>query len=538
MCQIIKKYKFLFLCISGVLTAFTVVFPKVGFLEWISLVPASMVLILIADDKQNSLRKIYLHGAVFFMSFYLVIWHWFLYMYPLEFMEVSHAVALFIVLVAWIGLSIVQTVTGSLIFLVFAVIFRCRIFEKIKILVPILAGALWASIEWSQTIGWWGVPWGRLCLGQSETNLSMLSASVFGSYFVTFIIVAVNFCIGYILIRQDFARILSVVCVCLIVGNLLIGCMVRISYSDDGNEKITVSAVQGNIHLNEKWSDGTRQEIEEAQTKYTIEASDNGADLIIWAETAFPYSMDEELAEYFSELAKSTGTTIIASAFTYPETPVYAQSGAMRTYNSLMEVRSDGSFGDDIYSKQRLVPFAEFVPMYDVVKVLLPPFAELNMISDDVLPGDESVVLHTEQGNIGCMICFDSVYENIAMEAVRGGAEMLIVSTNDAWFDKSAENYMHTSQSKLRAVETGRYLVRAANTGISGIINPMGEFEESLGILEGGTVTGDIYLREQRTIYSIIGNSFVYACVGVSAILLVSSIAVAVYDRKKSKENA
>lgn len=529
----IKKYRFVLLCISGLLTALTVAFPKVGALEWITLIPAALVLISCAEDRQIRLRSIYGYGAVFFMSFYLVIYHWFLYMYPLEFMEVEKSVAVLVVVVAWIGLSIVQTVTSSLIFLVFAFVLRSRVFEKFKICAPFFAAALWATIEWSQTIGWWGVPWGRLCLGQTETGLTLLSASVFGSYFISFLIVAVNFCLAYILVKQDFAKVLSVACVCMVVGNLLIGAVVRLTYSNKEENKITFAAIQGNIPLNEKWGDDMKDKIEIVQTKYTLEAAEAGADVIVWAETAFPYDLDSELAEYFSSLAREAGATLIATSFVNPEEPVYSENGRPRSYNCLIEVREDGNFGEDMYSKQRRVPFAEFVPLRGLVTVIIPPLAELNMLPDDVLPGEESTVMHTEKGNIGGMICFDSVYENISLEAVRGGAQILLVSTNDAWFDDSAENYMHTSQSKLRAIETGRYVVRAANTGISGIINPLGEFEDRLGILEEGYVIGDVYLREQTTIYTVIGNLFAYICLGFTS----GALAVSAFVNMKDEKN-
>ena len=536
MLQTIKKYRFALLGVSGLLTALTLIFPKVGFFEWVTLIPAALVLISLTEDKEIRLRTVYGYGAFFFMCFYLTIYHWFLYMYPLEFMEVEKSVALLVVIVAWIGLSIVQTVASSLIFVVFAFVLRSRVFEKFKICAPFFAAALWATIEWTQTIGWWGVPWARLCLGQTETRLTILSVSVFGSYFVSFLIVAVNFCLAYIFIRQDYAKVLSVACVCMIIGNLVIGGAVRLAYSNDEDQKLTFAAIQGNIPLNEKWGTGMREKIEIVQTKYTLEAAEAGADIIVWAETAFPYDLDDDLAQYFSSLAKRSGATLIATSFVNPEEPVYSESGRLRSYNCLIEVREDGSFGEDMYSKQRRVPFAEFVPLRGLVTVMIPPLAELNMIPDDVIPGEESVVMHTEKGNIGGMICFDSVYENISLEAVRGDAEILIVSTNDAWFDDSAENYMHTSQSKLRAIETGRYVVRAANTGISGIINPLGEFEDRLGILEEGYVIGDVYLRDQTTVYTVIGNLFAYICLGfTSAALAAAVIAKARDNRRTSK---
>ena len=530
MLQIIKKYKIALLCISGLLTALTVVFPTIGFLEWMTLTPAAVSLICIADDKKIRLRRVYLYGGAFFMSYYLVIYHWFLYMYPLSFMEVPKGVAILVVTVAWIGLSLIQTLSSSLIFLVFALIFRSL--EKLRILAPFFAAALWTVIEWSQTIGWWGVPWGRLCLGQTNTSLTLLSSSIFGSYFVSFLIVAVNFCVAYLFIRQDFTKVLATACICMVVGNLIIGAVVKFSYNNKDNQKIRVAAIQGNIPLNEKWGKNTKQIIKDVHAKYTLEAAEDGADLVILAETVFPYDLNKDMAEYFSNLAQDGDTTVIATCFTLPEKPVYADNGGLRSYNSLFEVKEDGSFGEDVYSKQRLVPFAEFVPLRSMIEIFIPPLAELNMLPTDVLAGEESVVLRTEKGNIGCMICFDSVYENIALESVRDGAQMLIVSTNDAWFKDSAENYMHTSQSKLRAIETGRYVVRAANTGISGIVNPLGEFEEELGILEEGYVIGDIYLRDQTTVYTVIGNLFVYICIGITSALACASLFLYIKNRK------
>ena len=91
---------------------------------------------------------------------------------------------------------------------------------------------------------------------------------------------------------------------------------------------------------------------------------------------------------------------------------------------------------------------------------------------------------------------------------------------------------MHTSQSKLRAIETGRYVVRAANTGISGIINPLGEFEQIMGIDEEGYVIGDVYLRDNATLYTVIGNLFAYICLAVSATALVIAIAAQIKEKK------
>ncbi len=522
--------------ISGLLTALTVAFPSIGLLEWVSLMPMAYALFKVCGNREISFRKIYGYGVIFFLSYYLVIYHWLLYMYPMSFMEMEEAVALTVVIIAWIGLSVLQTLTSSLIFLVFAFVYRSSAFKKVKILAPFFLACLWAIIEWTQTIGWWGVPWGRLCLGQTENTLQLLSASILGSYFVSFLIVAVNACGAYFCAHEEKKKVLIACIAIMFVGNTLLGVAVRVTYNNDGNDKKIFSVVQANIPLQEKWTSTMNESIEKLHTKYTVQAAEEGADVVVFAETAFPHDMDRELREYFSSLAMDTNTTIIASCFIQPDEPVYAESGRERSYNSIFEVKKDGTISEEFYSKQRRVPFAEFVPFRAVVSFLIPPLADLNMMPDDILPGESSVVLHTEEGNIGGAICFDSVYENITLEAVRDGAEVIIVSTNDAWFDDSRENYMHTSQSKLRAIETGRYVVRAANTGISGVIDPLGNFTERLGVLEEGVVTSEVYLRNSTTVYTVIGNAFAYMCLALSCAALGISMVVAIKDKRAAKK--
>jgi len=143
---------------------------------------------------------------------------------------------------------------------------------------------------------------------------------------------------------------------------------------------------------------------------------------------------------------------------------------------------------------------------------LLPPLANVGMLDEDLLAGETSAVIPTESGNVGCGICFDSIYETIIIDSVRNGAELIAISTNDSWFSNSAALDMHNSQSRLRAIETGRYVVRSANTGISSVIDPLGNVKEELGALKSGYVISDVRLKNGTTLYTVIGNAFVYLC--------------------------
>jgi apolipoprotein N-acyltransferase len=122
------------------------------------------------------------------------------------------------------------------------------------------------------------------------------------------------------------------------------------------------------------------------------------------------------------------------------------------------------------------------------------------------------VVFDLDVGRIGSLICFDSIYENNAADSVENGAQLLAVSTNDSWFQDSRGVWMHHAQSQLRAIETGRYVVRAANTGISSVISDKGEVLRSLDALKTGYVLEEVRLSERVTAYSVIGNLFAYLC--------------------------
>ena len=289
--------------------------------------------------------------------------------------------------------------------------------------------------------------------------------------------------------------------------NLTFGFAVTLTYNE-GGEPVKVAVLQGNISSSEKWESDSAEKMLDIYKDLTESAAAEGAEIVVWPETALPYVLfdSDVLVEFVSDLARDNEVTILVSAFTVDEK-------CEQRYNSVIEVRPDGNFGDKIYSKQRLVPFGEFVPMREFVTFIFPPLANIGMLGDDLLAGSESVVIDSVSGKIGCALCFDSIYEKVIIDSVRNGAELIAISTNDSWFSDSAALDMHNAQARLRAIESGRYVVRSANTGISSIIDPMGNVVKELGALERGYVVSDVSLRDQSTLYTVIGNLFVYLCV-------------------------
>lgn len=514
--KFIVKYKIpLCLILSGAITALPMIFPVLGFLQWISLIPTAFALMWLCKEEKMRIFKAYGMGILFFWSFYAVTFHWFYYMFPMDFAGIPDIAAIGIVTLGCFGLSFLQSLFSAVSFVVFVAVARLEFVRKRQFLLPILMASLWVVAEWWQTFGWWGVPWGRLSLGQLNFTLLLRSASLFGSYFITFVIVAFNFFLAIAIINMGLRRLALSAATCTFALNLAIGIGVTLAYDDSG-ESVRVAAVQGNVSSTEKWS-GKLSDVYWIYDKLTSDAAKDGADIVLWSETALPIVLVEREDYYTAvkNLADRNDVTLLAPVFTKDD----YTAGNQPQKNSIMEIRSDGSVNDTVYSKQRLVPFGEFVPMREFVMFVFPPLGEINMLSSDLKPGSESTVIDGEKANIGCAVCFDSIYEKVILDSVKNGAEVIVVSTNDSWFSDSAALYMHNGQSRLRAIESGRYVVRSANTGISSIIDPMGNVKEELGALERDYIISDVKLKTDRTLYSVIGNTFVYVCIAFAVSL-------------------
>lgn len=534
-----KKIRLLLLFLGGIFTGLTVAFAEIGFLQWLTLVPAAVAIFELADDRELRCRKLYGYGFFFFMCYYPVVYHWFINLYPLEFIEgMSPVAAVGIVLAGVFGISLIQALFGGLVFVVIGVVFRCRIAERAPIIKPFVAAGVWAVFEWTQTIGWIGVPWGRLAIGQTYHAIAFQTASLFGSYFISFLVVAVNFCIAFVILNITKGKVQKNALAIILASAMLVfqygvGSILYFCNEAVGEEPLRVAAIQCNISSNEKWNTSSTSKTYSTYMKYSLEAAEQGADIILWPETAMPFSLEEKTytRDFVAALAQKCGVPIIAGGFV--DAVENEREGA--EYNALVCFMPDGSVLDDIYAKRHLVPFGEYVPFEALIRVVFPPLAELVMGDMILVQGEGAQLMEVKEINVGALICFDSIYEALALESVREGAEVLFVSTNDSWFTDSAALYMHNAQAKLRAVECGRYVVRAANTGISSIINSRGEVEEFLGALETGIIIGEVYSQTSATLYSVIGNFFIYMCIIGNVALMISDKVNMLWQNKSKK---
>jgi len=492
------------LFIGAVLTALTLIFPIIGFLQWFTMIPILIGVYRLFDREKTSLWKAYRYGFFTVYVYYVVIYHWFVRLYPLDFVGLDHASSVVVILAGCLGLPLLQAVLGGFIFVFYALIKRSGIFEKLPLIAPFAFASLWIVFEFSSTFGWTGVPWGRLALGQIEFLPMLQSASLFGSYFVSWLLVIVNGLLAYCVLYRRKTLICTVLAGSLLLSNLVFG-LIRFSVPDEGDQSVKVAVIQGNINSHDKWGADSYQKTRDVYGELTRYAAEEGAELIVWPETAFPTVLTKNTTngKFVCSLAKECDVTLIVGAM--------AKDGEGNEYNALFMIDPDGTMRQDFYAKRHLVPFGEYVPMKDVIMTLIPPLADL-ALGGDMTPGDGSALFETEWGKIGSLICFDSIYEELTLESVRDGASLMVLSSNDSWFYDSAAVYQHQAQAQLRAIESGRDFVRSANTGISSVISADGSVKAWIDPLEKGYAVQTVEIRQNSTLYTVIGNLFVYLC--------------------------
>ena len=587
--EYVRKLRYPLLIVSGILAALGMVYPaSCGALAWVALIPVALVL-LIQKDKVR-LGSLYLYGFVFYLVYYIMSYHWFISMFPMDFAGFDPATAAGIIALAVLGISAFQAILSAIMFLVFGLLCRTVLVRRFPIVAPLLMACLWVVNEWSQTIGWTGLPWARLYLSQCDLLPMAQSASLLGGLFVSFLIVAVNFAIAGAIALRKHRLSHALLGGCLLGGNLLfglaamdamhgnalpwqIGFMVTAlvtvilaavyglwrklrtdtrllraflcigltlcvlsslspvlgGYANEGTP-VRAAALQGNLSSKDKWADDSGKRSFLVYEQLTEQAAEQGAKIIVWPETALAYHLfnaSPDSQRYAPihmvyDLAERTDTTVLVSTFV--TTHYFDPEAELLSMNAVIVFYPDYTFDENIYTKRMLVPFGEYVPWRDFLVSIIPVLGEINMLDTDLGRGEHAVSVDTKTPGVslGPIICFDSIYEEPVRRTVMEGAQIITLSTNDSWFSDSTAVYMHNNQSKFRAIENGRYLVRSANTGISSIIGPDGSVLGEQAALTTGMVVADVYARDVQTPYTQVGYLIVWISFALQILLLLA----------------
>jgi len=265
---------------------------------------------------------------------------------------------------------------------------------------------------------------------------------------------------------------------------------------------VPVAAIQANVALADKWNKARLDSTRVPYHELTVRAGRDGAEFIVWAETAVP-----DYVRYNAGLLKWLRETVVAAgAWLFAGFPDADRSpeGVVRTYNSSGLYDPRGAQRDR-YAKHHLLPIGESMPFQSVVPLL----GKVNVGQAEWTPGPPpqpmNVALAQGSFRFSGLICFESVFADLARDAVRHGSECLVVITNDGWFGKSAGPRQHAWLARLRAVECGVPVIRCANNGISFIADSEGRVLDSLDLGQRGIVRAEIMPGHGRTLYVKLG---------------------------------
>jgi apolipoprotein N-acyltransferase len=350
---------------------------------------------------------------------------------------------------------------------------------------PLGAAAAFTVCEWWRSVGVLAAPFDQLGYTQAESPLRALAAYA-GTYGITFVLCALGAYLADALRRRTLVP-LSITVIAIAAATAAAWAAWPARHIPPPT--IRVAAVQGNIAQSFKWSS-----LNLAVRRYssmTKAASAARPQIIVWPETVITTQLDvyPSLLERFKRLARTVRATIVAGSLA---------GGPGALYNALYIIAPDGSF--TIYNKRQLVPFAEWFPG----RAFLSWLPYIGSLNGGLTPGTSDSVYRAGTLTIAPLICWESAFSDLAYAQIQKGAQLLVVSTDDAWFGKTSGPYMHAQIAQLRAIETGAYVVRAAATGISGIIAPDGSWQARAGLARRTVVQGRVGAR-LPTFFSRIG---------------------------------
>ena len=375
-----------------------------------------------------------------------------------------------------------------------------------------LAPAVWVTTELGRIYLFTGFPWVLLGYSQVPFLAVAQAASVVGVLGVSALVVMGNATIAYMMVSETRLRRVSIVTiVVLAVGVLGFGeWRLRRSELLEAGTRLRVAALQGNVVQEDKWDPGKSDAILSNYVRQTQTAAQAGADLIIWPEAATPFPLARDpRGEIIRELARQTQTHLLVG------TTDIETEDQTRFYNAAYMLGPTGETSG-IYRKQHLVPFGEYVPLRRALFFVSPLVETVAGFT----AGTESQALPLGERFVSTAICYEIIYPALVRDLVLAGTDLLTTMTNDAWYGRTAAPYQHFQQARMRAIEQGRYLVRAANTGISGVIDPYGRVLARSNLFEEAIVAEEVRLLTAVTLYGRMGDAPAYAGAAITLLAL------------------
>ena len=503
--------------ISGLLMVFA--FPPLptGFLAWFALLP--LLYSFLKDDFHLGFEKGFIYGA----TLNLGILYW---------LAVNQGTQWY-----YSSLSMLSSVLFLALFYGLAGALIGYIGRKTSKTIAILSFPfVMTAMEWLRALGTLGFTWNNICYTQS-TNLALIQMISFtGPFGLSLWLYLINALIFLVILnwKTDRNRPISILAI-LFIFPLLYGLVVLNGSAGDadfkGIQKLPVTIVQPNVDPNSKWEQSRFKDNIEKLLDLSQEGIDqNNSRLVVWPETAVPTYLRinrQNSLVNINEFAAENNIILITGA---PDYNFNDKTEEYEFYNSVFYLNPPKS-KPDIYRKMHLVPFGEYIPMSEHFESL----KKLNLGQGNFIAGRDITLFNLSDDqysfDMTAAICFESSFSNLIRKGVKKGSQLLAVVTNDAWFGNTSAPYLHAHIARFRAVENRIPVVRAANTGISMIIDSYGRVLKKSKFGEEKQLSTELIISKNKTFYTKTGNWIGSFCV----VMVLFFIGLTIFRSKHAK---
>ncbi|MDD5285365.1 MAG: apolipoprotein N-acyltransferase [Desulfuromonadaceae bacterium] len=498
---------------SGVLIALSFPTPGFSFLAWIAMIP---MLVALEDSSPRTAFRI---GITCGISAYAFILYW-LNIVLTQYGHLPWGVSIPVYLLLVIWLAMFYGLSTSI----------ARIGELVGIKAAFTLPVAWVAFDLIRSFLFSGFPWAMLGHSQFRTLPLIQIADLAGVYGITMLVVLANVVL-YRAVRAVSGAGISypvksaMVLLILFTGTLFYGFSRLNEPATNSSKPLRVALIQGNIPQDVKWSPEFRDKTVAVYERLTREAAKDGVDLIVWPESAVPFFFQDDLlqAERIRNLTREFNAHLVLGS------PAHElRNGKNIFLNSAFMLSPTGETTGRA-DKLHLVPFGEYVPLGNIFTFINKIVAGIG----DFTPGQQAVTLDVGGTKLGTQVCYEVIFPELARKYVREGARILVAITNDAWFGRSSAPYQHLSIAAFRAIETRTPLIRAANTGISAIIDQNGHIRSMTALFVEGFRTGEVKPGNGESLYLKIGDAPALLCL----LLTAGVAAIAWFKRNPDKQD-
>ncbi len=434
---------------------------------------------------QQSPKTVFIRALLFGTGWFVHGVHW--VFYSLHFHGGTPVpLAMFIVLM----LALVLALFPAIAFYLSNRLFNCSKRYMLILVYPMML----VLFEWMRGYVLTGLPWVQIGIAQVDSWLAGY-APVIGGLGMAYIACLVSALLAnFLLDRKNIYSLLAIALIYVVGYTLSL-----VEWTEATGEPIKASMIQGNIPQSEKWKRENYTPTLQMYRELTLKHSDS--DLVIWPETAIP-GFKSRVPAYLDELHEQTGKTsteVLLGIFVKDDE-------SQRYYNSVI------TLDNQIYKKRHLVPLGEYFPFRPVLGF----FSRwIDIPMSDLDSGELQQKLMTVAGHpVGVNICFEDAFDRDVLRDLPD-AQLLVNVSNDAWFEDSPQPWQHHQIARVRALETGRTLLRATNTGVTSAIAPNGDVIGISPQFQRHVLTLDVQAYKGSTPYVLWGNHLL-----VSAVLM------------------